>query len=162
MKIYSQFSINEFIICCGYKGICNKEYFANYFLHSSDVTFYLNKSNFMEVHNKKSEPWEITLLDTGEKSNTGGRLKYIKDYINNETFCLTYGDGVSNVDMNKLISLHKKQNKIATLTAIEPPGRYGSLIIEDHNIKTFGEKTDNSNRWVNGDILLLSQNYLIL
>lgn len=126
LKIYSHYGINEFIICCGYKGYVIKEYFSNYFLHMTDVTIHM-KLNTTEVHHKKAEPWIITLVDTGEKSMTGGRLKRVRDYVGDETFCFTYGDGVADVDIKAVIDYHKQQNRLATLTAVQPPGRYGAL-----------------------------------
>ena len=148
MKGYGTYGICEFIICCGYKGYMIKEYFANYFLHMSDITLDL-ESNEIEIHKKKAEPWKITLLDTGENTNTGGRIKRARKHID-DTFCLTYGDGVSNVDLNKLISFHKEQKTYATVTAIQPAGRFGSLDIEGANVKNFLEKPRGDNRWVNG------------
>ena len=129
MKTYSAFGINDFVICCGYKGYMIKEYFANYFLHMSDVTFDL-KINSMEVHDKFVEPWSVTLVDTGINTMTGGRLKKIKKYVEDETFCFTYGDGLSDVNISNLIDFHKNNNSKATVTAIQPPGRYGSLNID--------------------------------
>ena len=126
MKIYSAHGINDFIICCGYKGYVIKEYFANYFLHMSDVTFDM-KTNKMDVHTNGVEPWTVTLVDTGEGTMTGGRLKRVKDYIGNETFCLTYGDGVGDVDIQRLIDFHRQQKVLATLTAVQPPGRFGAF-----------------------------------
>jgi len=127
MKIYSGHGVNEFVICCGYKGYLIKEYFANYFLHMSDVTFDMS-DNRMEVHQKKAEPWKVTLVDTGEETLTGGRLKRVADYIKNEdAFCFTYGDGVSNVDIRASMEFHRRHGKLATVTAVLPPGRYGAL-----------------------------------
>ena len=127
MKNYSSHGINDFIICCGYKGYVIKEYFQNYFLHMSDVTFDLSRNN-IEIHQKRAEPWKVTLIDTGENTQTGGRLKRVADYINGD-FCLTYGDGLSSIDINKLIQFHKNHGKLATITAVQPPGRFGSLKI---------------------------------
>ena len=126
LKIYSHYGINDFVICCGYKSYVIKEYFSNYFLHSADVTFDM-QHNKMEVHNAFSEPWRVTLVDTGEDTMTGGRLKRVKQYIGNETFCLTYGDGVSDLDIGKLIAFHKEQGTNATLTAVQQPGRFGAF-----------------------------------
>ena len=123
LKIYSHYSINDFIICCGYKGYVIKEYFANYFLHTSDVTFHLDEQNRMEVHQQKNEPWKVSLIDTGDESMTGGRLRRVREFVNNETFCFTYGDGVANVDITALVKHHKSEGKQATLTAVQPPGR---------------------------------------
>lgn len=141
MKMYASYGHNEFIICCGYKGHMIKEYFANYFLHQSDMTFDL-KNNKMEVHNNSTEPWKVTLVDTGENSMTGGRVKRVKDYIGNERFFLTYGDGVSDVNIAELLDFHIKQNTHATLTAVQPPGRYGAFNLEGNQrkITSFREK----------------------
>ena len=153
MKIYSSFGINEFIICCGYKGYLIKEYFANYALHLSDITFNLS-SNQVEVHKRSMEDWKVTLIDTGEKTNTGGRLLRIKDYIK-ETFCMTYGDGLSNINIRNLINFHKSHGKLATLTAIQPAGRWGSLAIEDEAVKNFEEKPKGDGAWINGGFFIL-------
>ena len=139
MKSYSAYGINEFVICCGYKGYMVKEYFANYFLHTSDVTFDM-KNNKMEVHRKSAEPWMVTLVDTGLETMTGGRLKKVKSFVGNETFCFTYGDGVSNVNITKLLEFHKNNKTIATVTAIQPPGRFGTLDIHGNKIIRFKEK----------------------
>lgn len=141
MKIYSHHGINEFIICCGYKGYVIKEYFSNYFLHMSDVTFDMSNNN-MEVHRGTAEPWKVTLVDTGENTMTGGRLKRVEDYVNGETFCLTYGDGVSNVNITELISFHKSQGTKATLTAVQQPGRFGAFRLSDgeNRVPQFREK----------------------
>lgn len=161
MKSYSAYGINEFIICCGYKGYMIKEYFSNYFLHMSDVTFDISKNN-VEVHNRKSEPWKVTLLDTGEDSLTGNRLLHTKDYLDkNEPFCLTYGDGLSNVNFKKLIDFHKSHGKDATLTAVRPPGRYGALKIEgENNVINFQEKAEGKNSWINGGFFVLQPSVL--
>ncbi|MEM7033014.1 MAG: sugar phosphate nucleotidyltransferase, partial [Chloroflexota bacterium] len=134
MKLYSAHGINEFIICCGYKGYVIKEYFANYFLHRSDITFNL-KYNRMDIHQDEVEPWKVTLIDTGEGTGKGGRLLRVKEYIGNETFCLTYGDGVSNVDVTESIKFHQEQKALATLTAIQPPGRFGTFTLGDAQSK---------------------------
>ena len=151
MKIYSAHGINDFIICLGYKGYIIKEYFATYSLHMSDVTFDLRNNN-MKVHQNGTEPWKITLVDTGEKTMTGGRLKRIRDYIGNETFCLTYGDGVSNVNIKKLIGFHREQKSLATLTAVQPPGRFGAFNLDrdQYKISTFKEKPQGDGAWING------------
>jgi len=152
LKIYSHYGINDFVICCGYKAYVIKEYFSNYFLHSADVTFDM-KYNNMEVHNASSEPWRITLVDTGEDTMTGGRLKRVKQYVGNETFCLTYGDGVSDVDISKLVAFHKEQGTKATLTAVQQPGRFGAFTLgsEDVKINKFQEKPLNGDSpWING------------
>ena len=157
MKIYSSHGVNDFIICCGYKGYVIKEYFANYFLHMSDVTFCV-KDNKMEVHQNKAEPWTVTLIDTGDYSMTGGRLKRVYDYIkNDEAFCFTYGDGVSDVDITKLIAFHKSHGKQATLTAARPAGRYGALkVMDDGIVDHFQEKPDGDGSWINGGYFVLS------
>ena len=151
MKIYSAHGINDFIICLGYKGYIIKEYFATYSLHMSDVTFDLRNNN-MKVHQNGTEPWKITLVDTGEKTMTGGRLKRIRDYIGDETFCLTYGDGVSNVNIKKLIGFHREQKSLATLTAVQPPGRFGAFNLDrdQYKISTFKEKPQGDGAWING------------
>lgn len=155
LKMYSSFGIHEFIICCGYKGYMIKEYFANYFLHMSDVTFHM-KLNSMEVHHKNAEPWEITLIDTGETTMTGGRLRRVRDYIGNSTFCFTYGDGVADVDIKALISHHKAHGRLATVTAVQPPGRYGALCFgEDHLVSGFQEKPQGDGSWINGGFFVL-------
>lgn len=155
MKIYSAHGINDFIICLGYKGYIIKEYFANYFLHMSDVTFDMGK-NSMEVHQNNAEPWRVTLLDTGEQTMTGGRLKRIAPHLGTEDFCFTYGDGVSNIDIKKLISHHQQQNTLATLTAIQPPGRFGALVIDNLKITGFKEKPQGDGGWINGGFFVLS------
>ena len=156
MKLYSFYGISEFIICCGYKDYVIKEYFANYFLHNSDVTFDLKK-NDMQVHNQYSEPWKVSLINTGINTMTGGRLKRVKKYIGNETFCFTYGDGLSNVNIKELIEFHKKHQKKATLTAVLPPFRFGSLDLEEEiNIKKFKEKSSGNSSWVNGGFFVLN------
>jgi glucose-1-phosphate cytidylyltransferase len=152
LKIYSHFGINEFIICCGYKSYVIKEYFSNYFLHNADVTFDM-RSNKMEIHNASSEPWKITLVDTGENTMTGGRLKRVKEYIGNETFCLTYGDGVSDVNIGELIKFHKAHGTKATLTAVQQPGRFGAFTLgkNDTKVNNFQEKPMNGESpWING------------
>lgn len=154
MKIYSVHGISEFIICCGYKGYVIKEYFANYFLHMSDVTFDL-KLNQMEVHHKHAEPWRVTLIDTGEQTLTGGRLKRVKDYLGDETFCFTYGDGLSDVNISNLIAYHQQQGVMATVTAIQPPGRYGALNVEKSLVLNFQEKPQGDGGWINGGYFVL-------
>lgn len=162
LKIYSYFNINEFIICCGYKGYLIKEYFANYFLHTSDVTFHMDDNNRIEVHHQKSEPWKVTLVDTGEKSQTGGRLLRVRDYLGNSSFCFTYGDGVADVNVGALIAHHKRQGRQATLTAVQPPGRYGALYLEREAVKQFQEKPEGDNAWVNGGFFVLEPTVLDL
>jgi glucose-1-phosphate cytidylyltransferase len=154
MKIYSAHGVNDFIICCGYKGYVIKEYFANYFLHMSDVTFDM-QSNQMEVHQKYAEPWRVTLVDTGESTLTGGRLKRVKDYVGDETFCFTYGDGVSDVNVTKLIAHHQQQGVMATVTAVQPPGRYGALNIQQGLVLNFQEKPQGDGGWINGGYFVL-------
>ena len=155
LKIFSAHGINEFVICCGYKGYVIKEYFANYFLHMSDVTFHM-RMNSMEVHHKKAEPWEVTLVDTGEASMTGGRLKRVRDYVRDEAFCFTYGDGVANVDITDLISHHKAKGRLGTVTAVQPPGRYGALQFGDNSsVCGFQEKPQGDGGWINGGFFVL-------
>lgn len=155
MKIYCQYGINEFIVCCGYKGYVIKEYFANYFLHTSDVTFDM-RNNSMEVHQKHAEPWRVTLVDTGETSFTGERLKRVKEYVGDETFCFTYGDGVSSINIKDLIDFHQKQGLMATLTAVLPPGRYGAVNIDNQGkVLSFQEKPQGDNAWINGGYFVL-------
>jgi glucose-1-phosphate cytidylyltransferase len=156
MKLYSYYGINDFIICLGYKGYMIKEYFANYFLHQSDITFDM-KSNEMKVHNNHCEPWTVTLVDTGDKTMTGGRLKRVRDYVGDGTFCFTYGDGVSNVDIHKLISFHMKQKTKATLTAVQPPGRFGALDLSKNLITSFVEKPKGDGSWINGGFFVLEK-----
>jgi len=154
MKIYSYYGINEFIICLGYKGYIIKEYFANYFLHMSDVTFDMI-NNKMEVHEKHVEPWKITLVDTGEDTLTGGRLKRVREHIGKDPFCFTYGDGVSDVNIKELIKFHYAHGKNATVTAIQPPGRYGALEIQNESVKSFMEKPAGDGAWINGGFFIL-------
>lgn len=156
MKIYSAHGVNDFIICCGYKGYIIKEYFANYFLHMSDVTFDM-ANNKMEVHSQNAEPWRVTLVDTGEHTMTGGRLKRVADYLQNEeSFCFTYGDGVSDVNITEAIAFHRKHGKLATVTAVQPPGRYGALSIERNAVKGFMEKPRGDGGLINGGFFVLS------
>ena len=160
MKMYSSHGINDFIICCGYKGYLIKEYFANYFLHESDVTFNMQK-NTMEVHQERAEPWIVTLVDTGEGSMTGGRLGRVSEYVKNEdAFCFTYGDGVSDIDISKLIQFHKEHGKDATLTAAYSPARFGALNIENDQIINFSEKPQGDGALINGGFFVLSPNVL--
>ncbi|MFC4276060.1 glucose-1-phosphate cytidylyltransferase [Achromobacter aloeverae] len=162
MKIYSAHGINEFIVCCGYKGYVIKEYFANYFLHMSDVTFDMEK-NSMHVHQRYAEPWKVTLVDTGDSTMTGGRLRRVADYVrNDEAFCMTYGDGVGNVDITALIAFHKAQNVKATLTATIPPGRFGALEITDGKVNSFKEKPQGDGAMINGGFFVLSPDVLDL
>jgi len=156
MKIYSTHGINEFIICCGYKGYIIKEYFANYFLHLSDVTFDMSH-NKMEVHQRYAEPWKVTLVDTGESTMTGGRLKRVAEYVKDEeVFCFTYGDGVSDVNITDLLAFHKAQNVKATLTATIPPGRFGVLDMRGNKVNRFMEKSGNDGALINGGFFVLS------
>lgn len=159
MKSYSAHGVNDFIICCGYKGYLIKEYFANYFLHMSDVTFDM-QNNTMEVHQRNAEPWKVTLVDTGEMTQTGGRLKRVADHLENEDFCFTYGDGVSNVDISRLVTFHKQQGTLATVTAVQPPGRFGALDMDGHKITAFEEKPQGDGSWVNGGYFVLSPRVL--
>lgn len=162
MKQYSAHGVNDFIICCGYKGYVIKEYFANYFLHQSDVTFDMTK-NSMEVHHERAEPWKVTLVDTGEDSMTGGRLKRVSKYVeNDEAFFFTYGDGVSNVDIAETLEFHRSHKKLATLTAVYPPGRFGALDIENGQIKQFKEKPKGDGALINGGFFVLSPKVLNL
>lgn len=148
MKIYSAYDINDFVICLGYKGYMIKEYFANYFLHTSDVTIDIQKNN-LEIHQINAEPWKVTLVDTGDDTMTGGRVKRVQKYID-KTFCLTYGDGVSDLDISASIAFHKKNKLYATLTAVQPPGRFGALELEKHKVLRFREKPQGDSSWING------------
>ncbi len=156
MKIYSTHGVNDFIICCGYKGFVIKEYFANYFLHMSDVTFNMN-SNKMEVLQKKAEPWRVTLVDTGEETLTGGRLKRVANFVlDEEAFCFTYGDGVSDVNISDQLKFHRQHGKLATVTAVQPPGRYGALIRKGTSVQGFQEKPPGDGAWINGGFFVLN------
>jgi glucose-1-phosphate cytidylyltransferase len=162
LKQYSAHGVNDFIICCGYKGYLIKEYFANYFLHMSDVTFDM-RTNEMQVHQKKAEPWRVTLVDTGEDTLTGGRLRRIADYVKDEeAFCFTYGDGVSDVDIGRLIQFHAEHGKWATVTAVSPPGRYGALDRSGHQVTAFAEKPRGDGGRINGGFFVLSPEVLSL
>ncbi|MFZ5484205.1 MAG: glucose-1-phosphate cytidylyltransferase [Pseudomonadota bacterium] len=154
MKMYSTQGINDFIVCLGYKGYVIKEYFANYFLHMSDVTFDM-RNNRMHVHERHAEPWKVTLVDTGEKTMTGGRLLRVKDYLDGETFCFTYGDGVSDVNLAALIKTHHEGGRLATVTAVQPPGRYGALDFEAGRVTAFQEKPLGDGGWINGGFFVL-------
>jgi len=158
MKMYSANGINEFVICCGYKGYVIKEYFANYFLHQSDVTIEL-ANNTIEVHHKKVEPWKVTIVDTGEETQTGGRLKRVTDYIDGD-FCMTYGDGVGSLDLKALIKFHQSHGKLATMTAVQPPGRFGALQISGNQIQSFLEKPQGDGGWINGGFFVLNPKVL--
>jgi len=155
MKIYSAHGINEFIICLGYKGYVIKEYFANYFLHMSDVTFDMVQ-NKMEVHHNSAEPWRVTLVDTGEHTMTGGRLKRVREHIEDDVFCFTYGDGVGNIDIRGLIAFHQQQGTLATLTTMQPPGRFGALSVNGALVESFQEKPLGDGAWINGGFFVLS------
>jgi glucose-1-phosphate cytidylyltransferase len=155
MKIYSAHGVTEFVICLGYKGYVIKEYFANYFLHTSDVTFDI-AANRMEVHERHAEPWRVTLVDTGEATMTGGRLKRVSRYLGDEDFCFTYGDGLGDVDVRALVAFHKQEGTLATVTAVQPPGRFGSLDLDKHRITGFREKPDGDGGWINGGYFVLS------
>ena len=154
LKIYSFHGINEFIICCGYKGYVIKEYFANYFLHMSDVTFDVS-ANHMEVHNRNAEPWKVTLVDTGESTLTGGRLLRVREHLDAEDFCFTYGDGVADIDIKALIEFHRQQGRKATLTAVQPPGRFGSIAFERGKVLSFEEKPQGDGSWINAGFFVL-------
>jgi glucose-1-phosphate cytidylyltransferase len=156
LKIYSSHGVNDFIICCGYKGYIVKEYFANYFLHMSDVTFDMT-SNTMKVHQRKVEPWRVTLVDTGEDTMTGGRLKRVGDYLKDEeAFCFTYGDGVGDIDVTALIAFHRSKRLLATMTATQPPGRFGAASLDGDRITSFNEKPKGDGGWINGGFFVLS------
>lgn len=156
MKGYSAHGINDFVICCGYKGYVIKEYFANYFLHMSDVTFDM-QSNQMEVHMRSAEPWKVTLVDTGDDTMTGGRLKRVREYVQQEElFCFTYGDGVSDINISQLIQAHRESERLATLTAIQPPGRFGALNLSGNQVCSFEEKPRGDGAWINGGFFVLS------
>ena len=159
LKIYSQHGINDFVICCGYKGYVIKEYFANYFLHSSDVTFDMS-TNQMEVHQQNAEPWKVTLVDTGESTLTGGRLRRVASYLDGGSFCFTYGDGVADVDLTALIEFHRIEGRWATLTAVQPPGRFGSLAFERGRVLGFEEKPQGDGSWINGGFFVLEPEVL--
>ena len=155
MKIYSAHGINDFVICLGYKGYLIKEYFANYFLHMSDVTFDLS-TNSVRVHQHAAEPWKVTLIDTGDASETGGRLKRISRYVDGETFCMTYGDGVADINVTELVACHEREARLATVTAVRPPGRFGALEIDSQRVSKFVEKPLGDGGWINGGFFVLS------
>lgn len=160
MKLYGHHGITEFIICCGYKGYMIKEYFANYFLHMSDVTFHMD-DNRMEVHNHSAEPWKVTLIDTGEHTQTGGRLARVRPYIDG-TFCLTYGDGLSNVNISKLLAYHQAQGTKATVTAIQPASRFGTMALEGNRARSFSEKSQSNEHWISGGFFICEPSVLDL
>ncbi len=156
MKLYGFYGISDFIVCCGYKGYVVKEYFSNYFLHSSDVTFDLS-NNTVEIHSKKAESWRVTLVDTGENTMTGGRIKRVSHFLRDEAaFCLTYGDGVADLDIMALAQFHLRHGRLATVTAVKPPGRFGALSLEGHTIRDFQEKPAGDGAWINGGFFVLS------
>ncbi len=157
LKIYSQYGINEFIICCGYKGYLIKEYFANYSLYMSDITFHMDEDNRMEVHQKRGEPWKVTLVDTGDLTQTAGRLKRVIPYIKSDSFCFTYGDGLANINISKLIDFHQSNNRLITLTAVKPPGRYGALKVQGSKVIEFTEKPDGDLAWINGGFFVVQK-----
>ena len=160
MKIYSAHGVNDFIICCGYKGYVIKEYFANYFLHMSDVTFDMT-NNQMEVHHMNAEPWRVTLVDTGEETMTGGRLKRVANHLKDEqAFCFTYGDGVADVDITAQLAFHRHHGRLATVTAAQPPGRYGALLLQGQTVKGFQEKPPGDGAWINGGFFVLNPQVL--
>ena len=155
MKLYSAHGVHDFVVCLGYKGYVIKEYFANYFLHVSDVTFDI-ANNTMEVHQHSAEPWRVTLVETGDHSQTGGRLRRVLPYIGDEDFCFTYGDGVADVDVGRLIDYHRQQGVLATMTAVQPPGRFGAVEIEGDRVRRFTEKIPGDGGWINGGFFVLS------
>jgi glucose-1-phosphate cytidylyltransferase len=155
MKTYSSHGINDFIVCCGYRGYVIKEFFANYCLHASDVTFNLRERS-MQMHNTAAEPWTVTLVDTGEDTMTGGRLKRVRDYIGEDPFCFTYGDGLSDVDVSAVVAHHKASGALATMTTVQPPGRFGAVRLEEQKIVAFDEKPQGDGAWVNGGYFVLS------
>lgn len=161
MKSYASHGIHDFIICCGYKGYVIKEYFANYFLHMSDITIDMS-NNSIQVHEKKAEPWKITMVDTGSETQTGGRLKRIAGYIGDQDFCMTYGDGVGSIDIKSLVAFHKEHGKLATMTAVQPPGRFGALELSGSSIKSFLEKPQGDGGWINGGFFVLNPHVLSL
>lgn len=154
-KTYAAYGVTDFVICCGYKGYMIKEYFANYFLHTSDITFDLS-NNSLEVHQTATEPWRITLVDTGIDTQTGGRLKRVARYVGDEDFCLTYGDGIANIDVSRLIEFHYSRGRLATVTAVQPPGRFGALRVEGDKASAFLEKPTGDGGWINGGYFVMS------
>jgi len=155
MKHFSYFGFDEFVICAGYKQTVIKEWFANYFIYTSDITFDFSEGNKVTVHNRHSEPWKVSIIDTGLKTMTGGRLKRVKDYIGNETFFMTYGDGVSDVDIQALLQFHKNHGKLATITAVQPEGRFGYIDLEDDKVNSFREKKEHDTGWINAGFMVL-------
>lgn len=161
MKIYSHYGFNDFVICLGYKGYCIKEYFAHYFLHEADVTFDFRNQNERMIHNHSAEPWQVTLVNTGLETMTGGRVKRVKEYIGNEPFMLTYGDGVANVNIKELVACHQSHGKLATVTSIQPAGRFGALELDDDNlIHGFQEKPKGDGAWINGGFFVMQPEVL--
>lgn len=154
MKTYSHYGFNDFVICLGYKGYYIKEYFSNYFLHNSDVTFDIQNRD-IKIHQHNAEPWKVTLIDTGPETQTGGRVKRIKPYVDNKTFMLTYGDGLADINIKKLVDFHKEHGKTATITAVQPIGRFGALHMKDNVVKSFQEKPDGDGSWINGGFFVL-------
>lgn len=159
MKMYSAHGINDFVICLGYKGYVIKEYFANYFLHMSDVTFDMSR-NAMEVHQRYVEPWRVTLVNTGDDTMTGGRLKRVREHIGDESFCFTYGDGLSDIDLSAKIAFHRAHGKMATVCAVQPPGRYGALLLDESSVTGFQEKPPGDGSWINGGFFVLEPKVL--
>lgn len=155
MKIYSAHGVNDFVVCCGYKGYLIKEYFANYFLHMSDVTFDM-RDNRMQVHHAHAENWRVTLVDTGEHTQTGGRLKRVREHLGDEDFCFTYGDGVSDVDITAAVAFHRRKERLATLTGVQPPARFGVLKLRGERVESFEEKPHGDGAWINGGFFVLS------
>ena len=162
IKMYSAHGFKDFIICCGYKGYMIKEYFANYFLHMSDVTFDMMNNNSMQIHQQHAEPWKITLIDTGENTLTGGRLKRVSQYLGNGDFCFTYGDGLGDVDLTKLISFHRAHGKLASITAVQSPGRFGALDLDGNSVRNFVEKPHGDGMYINGGFFVLSPKVIAL
>lgn len=160
LKVFSHFGVRKFVICCGYKGYMIKEYFANYFLHTSDVTFHMDEDNRMEIHQRTSEPWKVTLVDTGELTQTAGRLARVRSFIGGSQFFFTYGDGVADVNICALIQHHLREGRAATLTAVQPPGRFGALNLVGHSVQQFYEKPDGDNAWINGGFFVLEPSVL--
>ena len=156
MKLYSHYGINDFIICLGYKGYIIKEYFLNYSVHNSNLTINLRGGD-VRVHQQNTEPWSITLIDTGDTTQTGGRLKRVREYLDEEIFCLTYGDGVGNIDIKALLDYHRQQGAIATVTAVQAPSRFGSITLEDNHVLSFEEKPSDEKSWINGGFFVLSR-----
>jgi glucose-1-phosphate cytidylyltransferase len=155
MKIYSRYGLNDFIVCLGYKGYVIKEYFANYFLHMSDVTFDM-QTNSMSVHEAKAEPWRVTLVNTGDDTMTGGRLRRVREFLGDDEFCMTYGEGVADIDINELLAVHHRERRLATMTATQPPGRFGAIDVEGTRVNRFIEKPRGDGNWINGGFFVLS------